>query len=70
MQLPDIDGLAVLRGLRAHPLTAAIRCVALSANATPSDIAAARAAGFIDYWTKPIDVQRFLADIDTLLAAP
>jgi len=60
MQLPDIDGFEVLRQLRADPRTAAIRCVALSANAMPEDIARARAAGFEDYWTKPIDVDRFL----------
>ena len=34
--------------------------IALSANAMPEDIARARAAGFEDYWTKPIDVDRFL----------
>ena len=60
MQLPDIDGFEVLRRLRADFRTAAIRCVALSANAMPEDIARARAAGFDDYWTKPIDVDRFL----------
>ena len=60
MQLPDIDGFEVLRQLRGDPRTAAIRCVALSANAMPEDIARARAAGFEDYWTKPIDVDRFL----------
>jgi signal transduction histidine kinase/CheY-like chemotaxis protein len=67
MQLPDIDGHAVLRALRADPLTAGIRCVALSASATPDDIEAARAAGFTDYWTKPIELRQFLAGIDGLL---
>ncbi len=69
MQLPDIDGHAVLRALRADPLTAGIRCVALSANATPADVEAARLAGFTDYWTKPIELHRFLAGIDALLGA-
>ena len=67
MYLPDIDGLAVLRALRADPLTAGIRCVALSANATPADVEAARTAGFTDYWTKPIELQRLLAGLDGLL---
>jgi signal transduction histidine kinase len=67
MQLPDIDGLAVLRALREDPRTAAIRCVALSANATPEDVEAALAAGFLDYWTKPIDFTRFLDSLGTLL---
>ena len=67
MQLPDIDGHAVLRALRADPRTAALRCVALSANATPDDVAAALTAGCVDYWTKPIDFRRFLEGIDRLL---
>ncbi len=60
LQLPDMDGHAVLRQLRSTPATAAIRCIALSANAMPEDIRAARAAGFDDYWTKPLDLSAFL----------
>ncbi|KQU80716.1 MULTISPECIES: PAS domain-containing protein [unclassified Rhizobacter] len=66
MQLPDFDGFEVLRRLRAQPQTAGIRCVALSANAMPEDIARARAAGFDDYWTKPIDFAEFLGGLDRL----
>jgi len=64
MQLPDIDGLEVLRRLRADPLTATLPCVAVSANVLPADISAARAAGAADYWTKPLDIDRFLAAMD------
>jgi PAS domain S-box-containing protein len=64
MQLPDMDGHALLRGLRAAGLRAPV--VALSANAMPDAVARARAAGFDDYWTKPIDVSRFLAGLDRL----
>ncbi|MFT3955063.1 MAG: PAS domain-containing protein [Piscinibacter sp.] len=64
MQLPDFDGFEVLRRLRAHPDTAAIPCVALSANAMPQDIATAMAAGFDDYWTKPIDFRQFLGALE------
>jgi PAS domain S-box-containing protein len=60
MQLPDFDGFEVLRQLRTHPETAAISCVALSANAMPEDIARALANGFDDYWTKPIRFKEFL----------
>jgi signal transduction histidine kinase/ActR/RegA family two-component response regulator len=67
MQLPDIDGIEVLRRLRADPATAALRCIALSANAMPEDLRRARAAGFDDYWTKPIDLSAFLAAIDRLV---
>jgi PAS domain S-box-containing protein len=66
MQLPDIDGLEVLRRLRADPMTASIPCIALSANAMPEDIQVALGAGFADYWTKPLDFRVFLGALDTL----
>jgi PAS domain S-box-containing protein len=64
MQLPDFDGFEVLRRLRAHPDTARIPCIALSANAMPQDIATALEAGFDDYWTKPIDFRQFLGALE------
>ena len=64
MQLPDIDGLEVLRRLRADDDTAGLRCVALSANAMPADIQAAMRAGFDAYRTKPLDFAAFMADLD------
>lgn len=60
MQLPDLDGFAVRQALSEHPATAPAPCIALSANAMPQDMKAALAAGFADYWTKPIDFQGFL----------
>jgi len=64
IQLPDIDGFEVLRHLQQQAQTAHIPCIALSANAMPTDIARATAAGFSDYWTKPIDFSGFLAALD------
>ncbi len=66
MQLPDINGLEVLGRLRADPVTAAIPCMALSANAMPDDIERALQAGAADYWTKPLDFRAFMAALDTL----
>jgi PAS domain S-box-containing protein len=60
MNLPDMNGLEVLRRLQAQPVTAGLLCVALSADAMSEQIAAARAAGFDDYWTKPIDLTRLI----------
>ncbi len=68
MQLPDIDGAQVLDHLRADPRLAACRCIALSASAMPQDVQHAIDRGFDDYWTKPIDVNRFLAALDVLAA--
>lgn len=68
LQLPDIDGVEVMRRLRADPRTAGCRIVALSADAMPDHIETALAAGFDGYWTKPIEFDRFLAGIDGLMA--
>jgi signal transduction histidine kinase/CheY-like chemotaxis protein len=66
MQLPDMDGFELLRRLREEPLTAAIPCIALSANAMPADIHRALAAGLLDYWTKPLDFDAFMASLERL----
>lgn len=70
MQLPDIDGHEVLRRLRADATTTGIPCISLSANAMPEDIHRARQAGFADYWTKPLDLRRFMRSLDTIFGAP
>jgi CheY-like chemotaxis protein len=64
IQLPGMDGFEVLRRLRAAPATRAIPVIAVSANALTSDLAAARDAGFADYVTKPLELQRLLALVD------
>jgi CheY-like chemotaxis protein len=68
MNLPDMNGLTLIRRLRADPLTRQLCCIALSADAMREQIEAALAAGFDDYWTKPIDVHRVLGDLMRLLA--
>ena len=67
MQLPDMHGLAVLQRLKADEATRDIVVVALSASAIPAEVAAARAAGAADYWTKPIDFDGFIAGMRQLL---
>jgi CheY-like chemotaxis protein/anti-sigma regulatory factor (Ser/Thr protein kinase) len=68
LQLPDMDGLEVLKRLRAERALQHSRIVALSANAMPVDVRTALDAGFDDYWTKPIDIPGFLAGIDAFAA--
>ncbi len=68
MNLPDFGGLEVLRRVRADPATRAIPAIALSADAMTEQVAAARAAGFQDYWTKPIDLNGLLRDLAAVLA--
>ena len=58
VQLPGKDGFALLAEIRASP-HAAVRVVALTAHAMSGDRDKARAAGFDDYITKPIDIGSF-----------
>ncbi|WP_157271357.1 PAS domain-containing protein [Azohydromonas aeria] len=64
MNLPDMKGYEVLALLQGDASTAHLRCIALSADAMPSTIRAALETGFIDFWTKPIDVPDFLRRLD------
>ncbi|MEO6896642.1 MAG: PAS domain-containing protein [Caldimonas sp.] len=69
MQLPDFDGYEVLQRIRADPATRTIPCVALSANAMREDIERGLAAGFADYWTKPIDFGVFITALQRFFPA-
>ena len=64
--MPGLDGFEVLRRLKADPVTASITCIAVSANAMPQDIERALQAGMSDYWTKPLDLQAFMAALDRM----
>jgi CheY-like chemotaxis protein/anti-sigma regulatory factor (Ser/Thr protein kinase) len=69
MQLPDMTGLELLAALQADAATRGLRVVALSANALPEDVAAARRAGVEAYWTKPIDFAQVLQGVAERLHA-
>jgi CheY-like chemotaxis protein len=68
MSLPEIDGWAATRLLRDAPETQRVPIIALTAHAMAGDREKAIAAGCDDYDTKPIELPRLLAKIDTLLA--
>lgn len=68
INLPGMDGFEVLRRLRSQAETCAIPVIAVTANAMASDVERGREAGFVEYLTKPLDVKRFLAVIDGMLA--
>jgi CheY-like chemotaxis protein len=68
MNLPDMSGLDILRRLREDPAALHLKVVVLSASAMASEIERAIAAGAQDYWTKPLDFERFLEGVGKLLA--
>ena len=67
MHLPDVDGLELLRQLQRDPACADIPIVVVSADATPTRIAEAMAAGARHYQTKPLNLAGFLGVLDDLL---
>jgi CheY-like chemotaxis protein len=64
--LPDMTGYDVLARLRELPTLADVPAFMCSADATGEDLQRAEAAGFIGYWTKPIDIARVTHDLDLL----
>jgi signal transduction histidine kinase/CheY-like chemotaxis protein len=67
MHLPDIDGLELLRHLKADAGTADIPVVVVSADALTTQIDAAMKAGAAQYLTKPVSVSELLSVVDSLL---
>jgi PAS domain S-box-containing protein len=67
INLPGISGLQAMQILRADPATAHIPIIALSANAVPGDVEKSLQAGFFNYLTKPIRVDRFMDALDVAL---
>ena len=69
IQLPEMDGYEVLRRLRLHDASRGIPVIAVSANAMPGDVEHGLAAGFVDYLTKPLDMQKLIAAVEHALAS-
>ncbi|MEP7056447.1 MAG: ATP-binding protein [Caldimonas sp.] len=67
--LPDINGIRLLRQLRDIESLKATPAFMCSADAMEEDVELARAAGFVDYWTKPVDFDKVLADLRRLTLA-
>ena len=67
MHLPDMDGHALLARLRELPGLQQTPAVAVSADAMPEDIAAAKQAGFVTYWTKPLEIDRVRTELRGLM---
>jgi two-component system, cell cycle response regulator DivK len=61
IQMPDVDGLELIRQVRLNPRTKGISILAVSANAMKENIQEAFAAGCDAYITKPLDTRTFHA---------
>ena len=64
IQLPDINGLEVLKRIRAHPAGKTIPIIAMTSYAMSGDKEQLLAAGCTSYIEKPIDPMLVIAQIE------
>jgi two-component system cell cycle response regulator DivK len=67
IHLPEEDGYQALARLRAHPKFKDTKIIAVTAEATESNLQRARAAGFNGFIGKPLDPDRFPDQIKQIL---
>jgi sigma-B regulation protein RsbU (phosphoserine phosphatase) len=67
--MPRMDGVAVLRKMRADPRYARVPVVMLTSSASPDDVDDALEAGANDYITKPVNSRILLTRIKSLIQA-
>ena len=67
LHLPVMSGFAVLSALRADVSTEGTPVVVVSANAMEADVAEAYRLGALDYWTKPLKLDTFVAGVQSRL---
>lgn len=70
INLPGLDGYEVLNVLQQDPATASIPVVGLSANVMSIDVKKARAAGFYEYLTKPLQINQLVQVLNQLFSEP
>jgi CheY-like chemotaxis protein len=66
LKLPRVDGLEVLRRLRANPRTRRLPVVILTSSKEEQDVAASYDLGVNSYIRKPVDFNQFAAAIERL----
>jgi CheY-like chemotaxis protein len=69
IRMPRVDGLEVLRTLRASPATADLPVIVVTTTDDPRDIAACKALGCLDYVVKSVRPDRFRDAMARLVGA-
>jgi len=69
IQMPEMDGFAAMRHLRANPALARLPILAVTALASRSQIDECLKAGADDYLSKPMRMKELLMHINNLLNA-
>lgn len=69
IQLPHLNGLDLIKLIRADKAIASVPIMAVTAYSAPGDEERIRAAGAQAYVSKPISVMRFAQTVDELLSS-
>ena len=67
IQLPDVDGITVLRRIRADRRFDAMPVVAVSASVMPADQTKISGSGFDAFIPKPISLKPFMATVERFI---
>ena len=67
LSLPGMDGWSLLERIQGNPATAHVACVAVTAYHTPEMDAKTAEAGFSAYFPKPIEVNSFARELQSVL---
>ncbi|GAP34423.1 response regulator [Piscinibacter sakaiensis] len=70
LQMPVLDGYALIERLRADPRHAGLPVIALTAFSMPNDRLDALDAGFDGYLSKPIEPEQFVDQVEAFLPPP
>ena len=65
-----IDGFELCRAIKQNPEFRDIPVIFMSGKTAPADIERGRAAGAVDYFPKPLDIERLLNRVRELLGPP
>jgi len=68
INLPGMNGIEALAELKLYENTCKIPVIAISASVMPHQIKDGLEAGFLAYFTKPLDIPKFLDSVTDLLA--
>ncbi|HIK29363.1 MAG: response regulator [Oscillatoriaceae bacterium SKW80] len=67
IQLPEVDGLELIRQLKAHPIWKKVPVIAVTAMAMPGDRERCLEAGADGYLSKPIEVKQVLSTVESFI---
>ncbi|MDD3904909.1 MAG: response regulator [Candidatus Omnitrophica bacterium] len=67
IKMPGIDGLQAVAAIRDNPNTKDVKVIVVSALSDDSDINKAKKVGAVDYFVKPVDIEKLVGRIREII---